>query len=57
MINILITLICFYVAWRILCRMTGPLTVIEPPPPVPAVTVLTPSIVIHVHKASIGINA
>lgn len=52
MITFLVMLICFFVVWRVFCRMTVPVTVIEPPPPV-AVTIVTPSIVIHVHKASI----
>ena len=46
MIAFLIYVVVLWLVWRWLCRSTH-VVAVEPPPP--AVTVLTPSITVHVH--------
>jgi hypothetical protein len=52
MIAILIYIFVLRLVWRWLCRSTATYVEIAPLPPSMPVTILTPSIVIHVHLAA-----
>ena len=52
MITFLFYVLLLWLAWRWLCRSLAYVETVPPPPPAMPVTIVTPSITIHVHVKS-----